>query len=77
MGGGLGAFRGGRPGGTEGGAPGVGAMGAAGGQVQFQAGLGFFPSLFGLQFVSGWRVYCDSLRNDAVVGRSGWGSVRV
>lgn len=26
--------------------------GGIGGQVHFQAGLGFFPSLFGLQFVS-------------------------
>ena len=34
--------------GVEGG--GGGAL--VGGQVHFQAGLGFFPSLFGLQFVS-------------------------
>lgn len=47
-GGGWGGFGGGVSG-TEG--------GGAGGQVHFQAGLGFFPSLFGLQFVSdnfGW-----------------------
>lgn len=29
---------------------GIGGM--AGGHMHFQAGLGFFPSLFGLQFVS-------------------------
>lgn len=42
-GGGWGGFGGGLAG-TEG--------GGTGGQVHFQAGLGFFPSLFGLQFVS-------------------------
>lgn len=45
------------------GAGGVGAEGAGlgtlfGGQVHFQAGLGFFPSLFGLQFVSNARRFC-------------------
>lgn len=49
---GMGAGWGGFPG-MEGVAPGAGVM--AGGQVQFQAGLGFFPSLFGLQFVSRTR----------------------
>lgn len=50
VGAGWGAFPG-----MEGGAPGVAGM--AGGQVQFQAGLGFFPSLFGLQFVSHAPLY--------------------
>lgn len=35
------------------GVDGVGNGAVAGGHVHFQAGLGFFPSLFGLQFVSG------------------------
>lgn len=50
MGGGLGA-----------GGPGVEGAGLGtllGGQVHFQAGLGFFPSLFGLQFVSIARRSC-------------------
>lgn len=50
---GVGAGWGGLPG-MEG-AAGPGMAGMAGGQVQFQAGLGFFPSLFGLQFVSSDR----------------------
>ena len=44
---------------------GAGIGGLAGGQMHFQAGLGFFPSLFGLQFVSDARPLwtarmCDS-----------------
>lgn len=34
----------------------AGGVGATGGQLHFQAGLGFFPSLFGLQFVSATTV---------------------
>ena len=34
----------------------AGGVGATGGHLHFQAGLGFFPSLFGLQFVSGTTV---------------------
>ena len=47
-------FAGGPLGGGWGGFGGVGGIegGMAGGQLHFQAGLGFFPSLFGLQFVS-------------------------
>lgn len=40
---------------------GGGVGGVAGGHAQFQAGLGFFPSLFGLQFVSDikWNWWSD------------------
>lgn len=52
-------FAGGPLGGGWGGFGGVGGIegGMAGGQLHFQAGLGFFPSLFGLQFVSIWFLY--------------------
>lgn len=40
------------------GVDGVGIGALAGGQMHFQAGLGFFPSLFGLQFVSDARKLC-------------------
>lgn len=61
MGGGWGGFGGGGAG-MEGG--GVGGM--AGGHLHFQPGLGFFPSLFGLQFVSETRPFIemDSGPND-------------
>lgn len=54
MGAGWGPFGAGP--GMEGAAPVVAGM--TGGQVHFQAGLGFFPSLFGLQFVSTPAVSC-------------------
>ena len=40
------------------GVDGVGIGALAGGQMHFQAGLGFFPSLFGLQFVSDASKMC-------------------
>lgn len=48
-------------GGVGAGGPGLEGAGLGtlfGGQVHFQAGLGFFPSLFGLQFVSIARLSC-------------------
>lgn len=38
---------------------GIGGM--AGGHMHFQAGLGFFPSLFGLQFVSAKMCLCNGV----------------
>lgn len=47
----------GAAGGAGGAGEGAGIGGLTGGQMHFQAGLGFFPSLFGLQFVSA-RGFC-------------------